>query len=83
MKNRRRIRFAAGFIAAISPAIALAGFAVLDQIYPLNMAQVAVSTEVVDRDGALLRPFATPEGRWRLPVKLADVDPQFIAMLIT
>ena len=68
---------------AISPAIALAGFAVLDQAYPLNMPdKLTVSTEVVDRDGALLRPFATPEGRWRLPVKLRDVDPQFIKMLI-
>ena len=30
-----------------------------------------VSTEVVDRDGELLRAFATPDGRWRLA---ADLD---------
>lgn len=27
------------------------------------------STTVVDRDGGLLRPYATPKGRWRLPVQ--------------
>ncbi|MCB9992875.1 MAG: penicillin-binding protein 1C [Hyphomicrobiaceae bacterium] len=45
-------------------------------------ADVEVSTLVVDRDGRLLRPFATEEGRWRLPVALSDVDPHFIEMLI-
>ncbi len=78
------MRFAAGFVIAILPVIALTGFAILDRLYPLNMpAQFVVSTEVVDRDGQLLRPFATAEGRWRLPIKLADVDPQFLKMLIT
>ena len=32
-------------------------------------------------DGRLLRPFATPDGRWRLPVETADVDPRYLAML--
>jgi penicillin-binding protein 1C len=40
------------------------------------------STLVVDRDGRLLRPYATPVGRWRLPATVADVDPRFIAMLL-
>ena len=31
--------------------------------------------------GSLLRPFATPDGRWRLPVAVADVDPRYLAML--
>lgn len=35
----------------------------------------------LDREGRLLRAFATPEGRWRLPVKLAEVDPHFINLL--
>jgi penicillin-binding protein 1C len=39
------------------------------------------STVVLDRDGRLLRPFATPEGRWRLPVEPHDVDPRYLAML--
>ena len=41
-----------------------------------------VSTLVVDRDGELLRPFITADGKWRLPVDLADVDPRFLRLLI-
>jgi penicillin-binding protein 1C len=37
---------------------------------------------VLDRNGALLRPFAIADGRWRLPAKLADVDPLFVNTLI-
>ena len=37
---------------------------------------------VLDRDGALLRPFAIADGRWRLPTTLADVDPLFVETLI-
>jgi penicillin-binding protein 1C len=36
---------------------------------------------VLDREGRLLRPFTTPEGRWRLPVTAEDVDPRYLAML--
>jgi penicillin-binding protein 1C len=43
--------------------------------------RLAFSTLVVDRDGRLLRPYTTPEGRWRLPATRADVDPRFLAML--
>ncbi len=42
---------------------------------------VAFSTRVVDRDGRLLRAYAIGEGRWRLPARVADVDPRFFAML--
>ena len=37
------------------------------------------STVVVDREGRLLRPYATQEGRWRLPATSRDVDPRFLA----
>jgi penicillin-binding protein 1C len=40
------------------------------------------STAVVDRDGRLLRPYATSEGRWRLPVRADGVDPRYLALLI-
>jgi penicillin-binding protein 1C len=43
---------------------------------------LAFSTTVVDRDGRLLRPYATNEGRWRLPVQAGAVDPRFLALLI-
>jgi penicillin-binding protein 1C len=40
------------------------------------------STTVVDRDGRLLRPYATPEGRWRLSAQADGVDPRYLALLI-
>ncbi|HEV7334414.1 MAG TPA: penicillin-binding protein 1C [Bosea sp. (in: a-proteobacteria)] len=39
------------------------------------------STVVLDREGKLLRPFVTADGRWKLPVGAADVDPRYLAML--
>jgi penicillin-binding protein 1C len=39
------------------------------------------STFVLDRNGALLRAFAAPDGRWRLPAKADEVDPKFFALL--
>jgi penicillin-binding protein 1C len=43
--------------------------------------ELAFSAEVVDRDGRLLRPYATPDGRWRLKARVADVDPRFFPVL--
>jgi penicillin-binding protein 1C len=40
------------------------------------------SHTVLDRNGALLRAFTMPDGRWRLPVQVDDVDPRFIPMLV-
>src|SRR5262249_59103312 len=42
---------------------------------------VAYSTLVVDREGRLLRPYPTLEGRWRLPVAIGEVDPRFFTLL--
>ena len=36
---------------------------------------------VLDRDGRLLRAYATAEGRWRLPATAKDVDPRFLKLL--
>jgi penicillin-binding protein 1C len=36
---------------------------------------------VLDRDGRLLRAYATKEGRWRLPATPKDVDPKFLKLL--
>ena len=41
------------------------------------------SVEVLDRDGHLLRAYTVADGRWRLHVDLADVDPRYIDMLLT
>ncbi|RVT81452.1 penicillin-binding protein 1C [Agrobacterium sp. CNPSo 2736] len=59
------------------------GLDALDKAYPppLDAAQQR-SFEVLDRDGKLLRAFATPDGRWRLKTTAAEVDPQFLRMLV-
>lgn len=81
---RRWQKFAIGTAAGIF--IAGAGLFTLDaadRAFPPPLEQaVAVSPEVLDADGQLLRAFATPEGRWRLKTRVFDVDPQFIRMLI-
>src|SRR4051812_15867692 len=67
-------------IAAVVSAFALWRFA--ENLGPLNLSVAEErSTVVLDRDGRLLRPFATPDGRWRLPVATRDVDPRYVAML--
>jgi penicillin-binding protein 1C len=40
------------------------------------------SAVVLDREGRLMRPFLTADGRWKLPVTSADVDPRYIEMLV-
>ncbi|WP_372338774.1 penicillin-binding protein 1C [Mangrovibrevibacter kandeliae] len=41
-----------------------------------------VATVVDDRDGHLLRAFASADGRWRLDVQRSEVDPRFLQMLL-
>ncbi|MRX51849.1 penicillin-binding protein 1C [Paracoccus sp. S-4012] len=43
---------------------------------------VATGTEVLARDGSLLRAFQVEDGLWRLAPPAAGVDPAFIEMLI-
>ena len=49
---------------------------------PPDIATLPVSTEVVDRNGKLLRPFTTADGRWRLPISAEQVDRRFLDMLL-
>jgi penicillin-binding protein 1C len=50
---------------------------------PLDLASSRLgSTIVVDRDGRLLRAFTLPDGRWRLPTRVGEVDPRYLAMLL-
>lgn len=63
--------------------LALFALDAADRAYPPPLDKTdAVSAEVLDADGQLLRAFATPEGRWRLKTTVADVDPQFIRILV-
>ncbi|WP_292090032.1 transglycosylase domain-containing protein, partial [Mesorhizobium sp.] len=85
MLSKRFLRRAA--ITAASSAACLA-FSVaalweLDRAFPPPLpAALTVSTEVQDRDGELLRAFATPDGYWRLGTRLDQVDKQFVDMLV-
>ncbi len=50
---------------------------------PPPLAATEVSSKLVlDRNGRLLRPFTTPDGLWRLPVKVDEVDPRYFALLL-
>ena len=84
---RVRMRAAQAFwgsgTAALLAASAWLTASALDIRYPPPLsAGREVSTVVVDRSGALLRAFTIADGRWRLPVRLSDVDPKFVSMLI-
>lgn len=78
---RRIILWATG--AASLAAISFGGLFALDRSFPPPLPEkLIVSAEVVDRDGQLLRAFATPSGHWRLGVNLDQVDPQLVKMLV-
>ncbi|HWU63368.1 MAG TPA: transglycosylase domain-containing protein, partial [Ensifer sp.] len=82
MRTRAKIGIGVAAMAGMA-AIAVLGLLAADRAFPppLEGAQI-VSPEVRDADGELLRAFATSEGRWRLKTTVADVDPQFLKMLI-
>jgi penicillin-binding protein 1C len=83
--KRTRLRAIVPFTlaAGLIMAAAALGLQWADRAFPppLEQAQVA-STEVLDKDGHLLRAFATKDGRWRLKTSVDDVDPRFVDMLI-
>ncbi|MFN3673652.1 MAG: transglycosylase domain-containing protein, partial [Bosea sp. (in: a-proteobacteria)] len=80
--GRRRLRMVA--LAALAVAAAATGATLLyaAALPPLDLAAAQDrSTVVLDREGRLLRPFLTQDGRWKLPVGTGDVDPRYLAML--
>ncbi len=81
---RRRYKFGLGIVATLLTGfVAVLGLDAADRAFPPPLEKAGlVSAEVVDADGQLLRAFATPEGRWRLKITAADVDPQFLRMLV-
>lgn len=81
-KRLRRFAMFAGTAVGFA-AIAAGGLWGLDRAFPPPLPDsLAVSAEVLDRDGALLRAFATKDGYWRLPVSLDQVDKNFVDMLV-
>ena len=68
-----------GFLAGLA---ALASLSFLVNALEPRLGAVPTSSLVLDRHGRLLRAFTVADGRWRLPVTLAEVDPLFIRMLL-
>jgi penicillin-binding protein 1C len=78
LRRRLSLIAASGAIIAIVCSAAYWTFA----LGPPPLGQtLAFSTLVVDRDGKLLRPYTTPEGRWRIPATLENVDPRLLQLL--
>jgi penicillin-binding protein 1C len=49
---------------------------------PPDPSALPVSAAVLDRNGALLRPYAIADGRWRLAATLDEIDPLLQRMVI-
>jgi len=78
----RRWRLILGGLAG---AVFLTALAAGGWVYSLGRPPLGQNLEtshvVLDRDGKLLRAYATSEGRWRLSATEKDVDPRFLKLL--
>ena len=55
----------------------------IDRLGPLDLGRAEdISVTVADRRGRLLRAYTTSGGRWRIPLRVGDVDPRYVAMLL-
>ncbi len=82
MNGARRVAVGAAILGVVA-AFSVIALQQLDQAFPPPLPErIAVSQEVVDRDGALLRAYATSDGYWRLGVALEDVNPELVKMLV-
>src|SRR5712671_2499415 len=76
----RRTALAAALL-VVAGAVTLA--VIWRRMEPLPLARAeALSVTVLDRNDRLLRAYTTPDGRWRLPVEVKEVDPRYLAMLL-
>jgi len=79
MKRARRILAGISGVAAV---IIIAGAGWMYSLGPPPLGKdLNYSHVVLDRDGRLLRAYATSEGRWRLPATVQDIDPRFLNLL--
>jgi len=78
--TRLRAAIIAGSLIVL-PAFVGAGWWIASLGPPPLGKDLAFSTSVLDRNGHLLRAYATSDGRWRLPATVADVDPRFFDVL--
>src|SRR5215471_7663980 len=79
-----RVRKVLVHVAAAFAVVVVAFAAWIISLGPLPLEQARlVSTTIVDRNGKLLRAYAMPDGRWRLPVDAKrDVDPTYLKLLL-
>ena len=72
-------------VASLTGAVAVIALVGAVWVYALGPVPLGKNLEyshiVLDRDGRLLRAYATPDGRWRLPASAKDVDPRFLNLL--
>src|SRR5471032_760221 len=72
-------------LASLAGAVVLAALAGAAWVYSLGPPPLGKDLEtshaVLDREGKLLRAYATSEGRWRLPATEKNVDPRFLKLL--
>jgi penicillin-binding protein 1C len=82
-KTRRpALRFAVVAAATVGVSILAGGLWWTASLGPAPVGkEIEYSQRVLDRDGRLLRAYATGDGRWRLPATIADVDPRFFDVL--
>ncbi len=77
-----RVRLLLVNLAGVAAVIAVAAGAYVWSLGPPPLGKkLDYSNVVLDRDGKLLRAYATPDGRWRLPAGEQDVDPRFLTLL--
>jgi penicillin-binding protein 1C len=75
-------RFTLASLAGSALLAALAGAAWVYSLGPPPLGKdLETSHVVIDREGRLLRAYATTEGRWRLSAAEKDVDPRFLKLL--
>jgi penicillin-binding protein 1C len=79
---RRGLTYLTALACTVLSLIALAGAWYVTALGPSPIGNDIVASKLVlDREGRLLRAYATPDGYWRLPVTVADVDPRFFKLL--
>ncbi len=83
-RSVRRLRRTGLAALAVSLTFAAMAAALVILLGPLPVREAnEVSATIVDRHGKLLRAYAMPDGRWRLPVHAAsDIDPTYLKLLL-
>lgn len=75
-------RYTLAVIGGAGLTLAIVGAAWVYSLGPAPLGRHLVYSHLVlDRNGKLLRAYTTPEGRWRLPATVKDVDPRFFKLL--